>query len=542
MEIIVRKNDLVKELHLVQGIVERKNSIPILSNVLAEAQGGELRISATDLDVSLRCGCAAQVVAEGADHPRGQEALRDRALPARRATCSIKVLPDSWATIDCETRATSRWPACPGRTSRRCPEAKPGKGIEIPGDVLRDLISRTAFAITAEDARYYLAGALLVLDKEGAGMVATDGHRLVLRPARRSPLKVAEPQRVLVPAQGDPRAGAAAGRRRTARPSSRWRTTWSSRWAGASLASKTIEGQFPAFEKVIAVTGDKSVSALAARAWPRAIRRVSLLSSERSRAVKLAWRRASWSSRPPRPTSERRRSRWPRTTRARVSRSASTPSTCSTSWAWRARTSVALELKDAGEPGDLPARRGIGDGLPLRRHADAALASWVWVRGLLESATCRNIREAAVELEPGLNVFVGAQRPGEDQPPGGGGAARPRPLVPHGRAPTLHPPRRSRAPRPRPRSTGVRGRRRSRSRWRSGRRRRFRVDGREVRARELPGPAGGRGLLHRPPARRPGTHAGAAGSSWTAAPRPSGRPTARPCGTTSGCGSSATPP
>ena len=65
MEIIVRKNDLVKELLLVQGIVERKNSIPILSNVLCEARGSELRISATDLDVSLRCGCAAQVVKEG---------------------------------------------------------------------------------------------------------------------------------------------------------------------------------------------------------------------------------------------------------------------------------------------------------------------------------------------------------------------------------------------------------------------------------------------------------------------------------------------
>ena len=59
MEITVRKSDLVKELQLVQGIVERKNSIPILSNVLAEAKGGEVRISATDLDVSLRCGCAA---------------------------------------------------------------------------------------------------------------------------------------------------------------------------------------------------------------------------------------------------------------------------------------------------------------------------------------------------------------------------------------------------------------------------------------------------------------------------------------------------
>ena len=66
MEITVRKNDLVRELHLVQGIVEKKNSIPILSNVLAEAKGKELRISATDLDVSLRCACPAEIADEGA--------------------------------------------------------------------------------------------------------------------------------------------------------------------------------------------------------------------------------------------------------------------------------------------------------------------------------------------------------------------------------------------------------------------------------------------------------------------------------------------
>jgi len=101
MEIIVRRNDLVKELHLVQGIVERKNSIPILSNVLAEARGGEVRISATDLDVSLRCGCAAQVVKEGSI-TLGAKKLYEIARALPESDVQIKVLPDSWATIDCE--------------------------------------------------------------------------------------------------------------------------------------------------------------------------------------------------------------------------------------------------------------------------------------------------------------------------------------------------------------------------------------------------------------------------------------------------------
>jgi DNA polymerase-3 subunit beta len=101
MEITVRKSDLVKELQLVQGIVERKNSIPILSNVLAEARAGELKIAATDLDVSLRCGCAAEVKTEGAI-TLGAKKLYEivRSLPD--SDVRIKVLADSWATIECE--------------------------------------------------------------------------------------------------------------------------------------------------------------------------------------------------------------------------------------------------------------------------------------------------------------------------------------------------------------------------------------------------------------------------------------------------------
>ena len=84
MEILVHRNDLVKELHLVQGIVERKNSIPILSNVLVEARGEQLHISATDLDVSLRCGCSAQVKKEGAV-----------TLAARKLYEIVRSLPES---------------------------------------------------------------------------------------------------------------------------------------------------------------------------------------------------------------------------------------------------------------------------------------------------------------------------------------------------------------------------------------------------------------------------------------------------------------
>ena len=333
MEITVRKSDLVKELQLVQGIVERKNSIPILSNVLAEARGGEVRISATDLDVSLRCGCAAEVKTEGAI-TLGAKKLYEivRSLP--ESDVRIKVLADSWATIDCE-RVSFKMAGLPREDFPTLPEGKPSKGVEIPGELLRDLIARTAFAITAEDARYYLAGALLLLDKDGASMVATDGHRLSYA-HRKAPLKLTEPLRVLVP-------------RKAIQELARLLETEDSATfqqvdnhlvfsvGGRVLSSKMIEGQFPAFEKVIALTGDKKVDLRARRPGHRHPPGEPALVGAQPRGATHPGRRQA---RPLRVLARPRRgarSRSPPSTRGRASRSGSTPSTSWISWAPRAR-------------------------------------------------------------------------------------------------------------------------------------------------------------------------------------------------------------
>jgi DNA polymerase-3 subunit beta len=282
MEILVRRNDLAKELQLVQGIVERKNSIPILSNVLLEARGGEVRISATDLDVSLRCGCAAQVTKEGAT-TLGAKKLYEivRSLP--ESDVHITVQADSWAKVEAE-RVVFKVAGLPREDFPTLPDAKAGRGVEIPAAALRALIQRTAFAITAEDARYYLAGALLVLDKDGVAMVATDGHRLSYA-HQKVALKAAEAMRVLVPRK----AINELGRLLEGEDAATFQQVENHlvfSVSGRTLASKTIEAQFPAFEKVIAVTGDKSVN-LGREGLATAIRRVSLLSSERSRAIRL---------------------------------------------------------------------------------------------------------------------------------------------------------------------------------------------------------------------------------------------------------------
>ncbi len=283
MEILVRRNDLLKELHLVQGIVERKNSIPILSNVLIEARGDELHISATDLDVSLRCGCGAQVVKEGAVTLAAKKLYEIvRSLP--ESDVRIEVQSDAWATIECE-RVVFRMAGLPREDFPTLPGTKAGKALEIPSEVLRGLIQRTGFAITAEDARYYLAGALLVLDKDQAAMVATDGHRLAYARAPSSH-QLSETIKVLVPRKAIVELGRLIeGEETVSFQQAEGHLLFSV--GGRMLASKLVEAQFPAYEKVITVTGDKKLD-LGREAFQSAIRRVSLLASERNRAIKVA--------------------------------------------------------------------------------------------------------------------------------------------------------------------------------------------------------------------------------------------------------------
>jgi DNA polymerase-3 subunit beta len=205
-----------------------------------------------------------------------------RALP--ESEVHVQVQADAWATLECE-RVVIRMAGLPREDFPSLPEGKPGRAVEIPADLLRGLIQRTKFAITAEDARYYLAGALLLLEKESAVMVATDGHRLAYA-QRRAGIKLPETTRVLIPRKAITELERLIeGEEMVAFQQGDGHLIFST--GGRTLASKMVEAQFPAFEKVVAVSGDKKVT-VGREVFQTAIRRVSLLSSERGRAVKLS--------------------------------------------------------------------------------------------------------------------------------------------------------------------------------------------------------------------------------------------------------------
>ena len=175
MEFTVSKSDLVRELSLSQGVVEKKTTIPILSNVLLEANHDRLTLTATDLELGIRCSCPARVKKEGAGTVPARKLLDFvRLLP--EGDVDMKFLENHWASITCGRSRTR----IAGMSRESFPElpAMPDAVAEIPVKALASMIARTSFAISAEESRFTLNGALLVMRPEGIVMVATDGHRL----------------------------------------------------------------------------------------------------------------------------------------------------------------------------------------------------------------------------------------------------------------------------------------------------------------------------------------------------------------------------
>jgi DNA polymerase III subunit beta len=175
MEFTVSRSDLVRELSLSQGVVEKKTTIPILSNVLLEAKDDRVTLTATDLELGIRCSCPARVKKEGSGTVPARKLLDYvRLLP--EGDVNMKFLENHWASI-VSGRSRTR---IAGMSRESFPELPtlPEAIAEIPIKALASMIARTSFAISMEESRFTLNGALLLMRPEGMTMVATDGHRL----------------------------------------------------------------------------------------------------------------------------------------------------------------------------------------------------------------------------------------------------------------------------------------------------------------------------------------------------------------------------
>lgn len=293
MEFSVKKNDLVRELNLTQGVVERKTTIPILSNLLCEAKDGRLTITATDLELSIRTSCEAKVKKDGAGTIPAKKLLElVRLLPDEEI--KFKLLDNHWVSITCDRKtykmvgmAKDNFPALP---------AQPPVMVKAPAAMLASLIAKTQFAISLEESRYTLNGALLILKPDSAAMVATDGHRLAIAETDHkfsglnNELKVLVPKKAmseivrLAAESGEdaqvefsrddsylffqfPAAGAAGG--------------------GRLLSARMLTGQFPNYEAVLPRDNTKTLG-IERSELSDAVRRVSQLADQRSHALRFS--------------------------------------------------------------------------------------------------------------------------------------------------------------------------------------------------------------------------------------------------------------
>lgn len=280
MEIRVTRSEFLGELAPMQGIVERKTTIPVLSHLLLTVRDNKLHLAATDLDVSLTSWCEADVKREGGIAVQAKKLIEiirsltgeevslvqeePRVLTIRAGKSRFRIhglSPDDFPTL---------------------PTVEDGRRVEIPFTDFRRMVAKVLFAVSAEESRFQLNGALLKLKDGSLEMVATDGHRLalvegglegaggedsVLVPRKAlQELQRFEGEGSLTYARGEHHLSFRLGRR--------------------ELICRILEGTFPDYERVIAKDNDKKVL-FNRKNLVDAVQRAALMTGDRARAVRL---------------------------------------------------------------------------------------------------------------------------------------------------------------------------------------------------------------------------------------------------------------
>ena len=295
LEISVSRAELLRELTAAQSVVERKTTIPILSNFLFEASAGDgapggasdrLTITATDLDQSVRTSCTAKVKKPGAC-----------TIPARKLYDYIKLLPEGEISVKLmdnhwvQIRAGRSNTKMVGMARANFPavaEFPASGGVKLSAASLKNMISKTIFAISNEESRYTLNGALLVLKAESMAMVATDGHRLAHIEKLGETLDgVQGEKKTLIPRK-------ALAELNSLLNSSDAETvefaddeqTLFFRVGGRVLTSRKLTGQFPNYEAVLPRDNNK-FAIVRSEDLMGSIQRVAQFADERSGAIKI---------------------------------------------------------------------------------------------------------------------------------------------------------------------------------------------------------------------------------------------------------------
>ena len=291
MKIRIVRSELLTALQRVQGVVEKRTTMPILSNLLIEAQGGGIQVFATDLEIGLKGTYDGEILEQGAVSLSARKLYEiTKELP--EGNISLSLQENNWVLIEAG-RGQFKIMGLAKEEYPTAPILEEATAITVKRDVMMELIRKTLFAVGDNDARYILNGLLLHLDwakeKKVLRFVGTDGHRLAVIQRELEPQgsangqerdlivpkkAVLELRRLLEEDNEDPLLGL--GKNQLVIQKKK-----------ITLFTRLMEGTYPNYQQVIPKENDKKVP-LTRQDLEGALRRVALLSREKTNAIKLS--------------------------------------------------------------------------------------------------------------------------------------------------------------------------------------------------------------------------------------------------------------
>jgi DNA polymerase-3 subunit beta len=304
MECTVEREELLRCLYLVQGVVEKRTPLPILAHVLIESSGDNLFLSATDLEIGIRQKCVATIKKGGAftaDARKLYEIVRELS----QEPIALRLADSGWVEVRSDksrfriasldprefptvsTRPSAKGGGPPQDKHATASGEPPPSSVSLPREMLKDMVEKTLFAISPDETRPSLSGVLLEIEDSGKlRMVASDGHRLsLIEKIAPTPDPVSWPPVIL------PRKGLVETRKLLERGDGEVEITVQGvltglRQESTELSMRLIEGEFPDYRQVIPAQS-KYLLSFQRNEFLNAIRRLLILTTERSRGVKL---------------------------------------------------------------------------------------------------------------------------------------------------------------------------------------------------------------------------------------------------------------
>ena len=287
MEFKINQNVLKEELGFIQGVVERKTTIPVLANILIESIGEkEIRVVGTDLDVTIRCDAEAEILKAGSMCVQARK-LFDIVRALEGGDVHFKKEDNEWVSMKCG-RAKFR---LAGMSREQYPEIPTFKStpMKLPAAVFNYFIQNTSFAITNEVSRFTLSGAKFIVKDGSAKMITTDGHRLAYIEKQLAESDAADTIDTLIPKK------ALLELAKISRDTSSDISFGEDQnhlffeMEGRLLISRKLAGTFPNYEMVMPKDNDKA-AIFDLDEMRAAVRRVSLMADERNRSIRVTVR------------------------------------------------------------------------------------------------------------------------------------------------------------------------------------------------------------------------------------------------------------